>query len=237
MKRLFVFVFSVFALQLLWAQRSFEGTLSINYQKDNEAAVITEVKIKGPQVYIKQTQNGNKKYDFFVLDLYTQDFYTVSTADKKVVIRYNYETLTDFYEANKLKEGYHKAYNFSFKQTEKNKEENGLKLTKATGETEHLKAEVWSAETSAPLAELIPTLRLIGSWNEAEGVNTILEAALESKHSKAQSTIKVVLKKADVSKDTFRLPKGYLEKDFSHIMEEEKANSKLAVIVQTFTSF
>lgn len=237
MKRLFVFVFSVFALQLLWAQRNFEGTLNINYQKDNEAAVITEVKIKGPQVYIKQTQNGNKKYDFFVLDLYTQDFYTVSTADKKVVIRYNYETLTDFYEANKLKEGYHKAYNFSFKQTEKNKEENGLKLTKATGETEHLKAEVWTAETSAPLAELIPTLRLIGSWNEAEGINTILEAAVDSKHSKSQSTVKVALKKTDVSKDAFRLPKGYLEKDFSHIMEEEKANGKLAVIVQTFTSF
>lgn len=225
------------SLQFLSAQKSFEGALTITYQTDKEPAVVTEVKIKGQQVYIKQIQNGNKKYDFFVLDTLTKDFYTVSAADKKVVIRYNYQTLTQFYELNKLKAGYHTNYNFSFKQTDKIKEENGVKLTRATGETEHLKADVWITETDILLAELIPVLRLIGSWNQAEGINTILEAEVSGKNTKAQSTVKVVVKKEDVSKDAFKLPKGYLEKDFGRIMEEEKANSKLATIVQSFASF
>lgn len=238
MRKIFLTLAASFAVVLIFAQTGFEGQLTVTYKTEKEQPVVAELKIKGNEVYIQQTHNGNKKYDFFILHLDTKDFYTVSTADKKVIIKYNMAQLIDFYVANKLKEGYQKSYDLNFKATDKSKEEYGYKLTKEVGETDLLKATAWTTDAKIPVNQLIPLLRLMNNWNEAQGTDgAILEAEVNNKASKKESSVKVEVKKETISKETFALPKGYLTKDFAKLMEEEKGNGKLAVLVQTFADF
>jgi hypothetical protein len=236
-KSLLLFALFFFAVTL-FAQNNFEGTLTVTYTSGKEQPVIADVKIKGHQVYIKQKQNGNAKYDFFVLDLQTKIFYTVSAPDKKVIISYDYDKLAKYYEAHNLKEGYKTDYKLAFKQTDKTKEENGMVLTKSVAEDDLLKATVWTTTLKVPFNELIPVLRLLNNWNEAQaGEQAILEAEVTNKASKRESTVNVVVRKETISKDVFKLPKDYLSKDFSLLMEQEKDNGKLPAIVQSFASF
>lgn len=237
MRNIFLITAILFC-NILIAQSNFEGTLTVTYTNGKEQPVVADVKIKGHQVYIKQKQNGNTKYDFFVLDLQTKIFYTVSTPDKKVIISYDYDKLAKYYEAHNLKEGYKTDYKLAFKPTDKTKEENGMVLTKSVAEDEILKATVWTTSLKVPFSELVPVLRLLNNWNEAQaGEQAVLEAEVTNKISKKETTVKVVVKKETISKDVFKLPKDYLTKDFSILMEQEKDNGKLPAIVQSFASF
>lgn len=237
MRNSFLFLPLLFC-NFLFAQNNFEGTLTITYTIGKEQPVVADVKIKGHQIYIKQKQNGNPKYDFFVLDLQTKLFYTVSTADKKVIISYDYEKLAKYYEAHNLKDGYKTDYKLAFKSADKTKEENGMVLTKSLAEDDFLKASVWTTSLKIPFNELIPVLRLINNWNEVQGTEqVIVDGEVTNKASKRESTVKVVVRKETISKDVFKLPKDYITKDFSLLMEQEKDNGKLPAIIQSFASF
>src|SRR4051812_48357102 len=102
-----------------FAQNSFEGTISVFYTNEKNTTVICEIKVKGNEVYVKQNENGNSKYDRFVIDLQSRDLYTISTAGKKVIIKYNLDSLLNFYDANNLKEGFSLHRNFNFKVSDK----------------------------------------------------------------------------------------------------------------------
>ncbi len=232
-KLLFVFLM---LQQFAFAQSAFEGTLAITHKNEKNQSTVTEVKVKGKEVYVKQTQNGNKKYDHFVVNLATRELFTVSTESKKVIIKYNLDSLLAFYERENLKEGYTRNYPAEMKLTDKATEKDGVRLTKFVAETNLVKITGWVSDAKTPMNELIPFLRLIGSWNEAQGGN-ITEAETAYKVGKRESSVKVVLKTETISKDIFSLPKGYELKDFSKIMEEQKGNKELKTIVQTFSEF
>ncbi|MCW5907888.1 MAG: hypothetical protein KIS94_08520 [Chitinophagales bacterium] len=238
MNKFFSLCFVVFSVAVIMAQPSFEGVLTVTYTIGKDAPAVAELRVKDTQVYIKQKQNGNPKYDFFILDTETKDFYTVSTPDKKVMIKYKYDKLTEYYEEKNLKENYRKDYKLAFKQTDKTREENGMKQTRATAEDESLKVTAWTTDIKFPMNEIIPVLRLMNNWNEAQGTTqVILEAEVINKVSKKESTVKVAVRKENVSKDYFKLPKGYTEKDFGRLMEDERNNGKLPAIVQSFAGF
>lgn len=226
------------SFDFLTAQNSFEGQATITYKAGKEDIAEAQLTMKGAQVYLKQTKNGNSKYDGFLLNLATKDFYTISTADKKVIIKYNFDKLTNFYEAHKLKEGYREKYGVSYKTTDKVKEENGIKLTKSVGENEQMKITEWTGAVTLPLNELIPLLRLMGNWNEADGgTEPVLAAEVSHKATKNETSVAVKVKREKIADSTFKLPEGYLQKDFAKLMEEDKGNGKLIALVQTFFGF
>jgi len=238
MKKFFATLFIAFAVTFAFAQNTFEGTLNVTYKNDKEQSVIAEVKVKGDLVYIKQKTNGVKKYDHFILNLKTKDFYTVSLPDKKVYIKYNLDKLINFYNDNDLKEGYSKDYNLTFKLSDKTKVENGLTVTRAIAENDSLKGTVWVADVKTPLSQLIPLLRLMGNWNEAEGTTeTITEAEMDNHNSKKQTSVIVTIKKEPITKETFDLPKGYTARDFDVLMDDKRGAKDLNVIVGTFAGF
>jgi hypothetical protein len=223
----------------LFAQNSFEGSIDVFYVNEKATTITCEIKVKGDEVYLKQNENGNNKYDRFVINLKTRELYTISTSAHKVIIKYNLDSLISFYDNNKLKEGFVLNPGFSFKATDKPKTENGTVVTKYTGETDLRKATVWTTESSAPVNQLIPFLRLLGNWNEGDGQvkGQILETEISSKVSKKDSHVKVTVKIEPVAKEMFLLPKTYLQKDFSKLMQDERNNTLLKTIVQTFSEF
>ena len=110
--------------------------------------------------------------------------------------------------------------------------------TKYAGETDFQKASFWHSSYSFNFCELIPVLRLIGCWNNIQAVDGIITSGEEfNKASKNESTVAVTVRKETVSKDVFKLPGNYLQKDFIKILESEKNNKDLNLIVQTFAGF
>ncbi len=223
----------------LFAQVPFEGTLNVFYINEKSTTVLCEVKIKGSDVYLKQNENGNTKYDRFVINLQSRELFTISTHDRKVIIKYHLDSLLSYYDRNKLKEGFSLNPELSFKNADKAKTEGGISLAKYTGETDLRKATVWVGESTAPINSLVPFLRLLGNWNEADGPfkNQIFETEVTGKVSKKESKVKVSVTKEPVAKEMFVLPKTYLLKDFSKLMNDERNNKNLKTIIQTFAEF
>lgn len=231
---------SIFALQLtvvLFAQSAFEGTFTVTYKNAKEETVIAEVKAKGDNIRIKQTQNGNKKYDYFLINLKTRELHTIAAGENKIAIKYNLDKILEFYEANKLKDGYKRNSGLILKAGDKTKEDAGVKLTQATADNDKLNATAWLSESNIPLNELIPFLRVIGNWNEAQtATQQITSAEVTNKADKKTTTVKVSVKKETVT-TSFEVPKGYAVKDFAALMEDQKDNKDIMLIVESFTQF
>lgn len=237
MKKIASTFFTLLLTVVLFAQGAFEGTLTVTYKNEKDDNVVAEIKVKDKQVYIKQTLNGNKKYSHFIVNLQTRDFYTVSNADSKIVIQYNLDKILEFYETNKLKEGYKRNSGLALKATDKTKEENGQKLTYATADNDNLTATAWLSESNAPISELIPLLRVLGNWNDAQSSKAIVSADVTNKADKKTTTLKVSVKKETVNASTFELPKGYAVKNFAALMEDQKGNKDINMIIQSFAQF
>lgn len=239
MTRILSVLLCFFGFSFLSAQNSFEGTLNVFYTNDNSETVLCEIKIKGDDVYLKQLQNGNKKYDRFVINLKSRDLFTVSTHEKKITIKYQLDSLLNFYDRNKLKDGFVLHPDFDFKISDKAKTDEGISMAKYVGENETQKAMVWVGESSAPVNSLIPFLKLLGNWNEADGSfkNQVFETEVSIKANKKNSRVKVSVTKEPIAKEMFLLPKTYLLKDFSKLMEEGGGNIDLKIIIQAFAQF
>lgn len=218
--------------------QSFEGTFVVTYKNDKGVISKAEIKVKDQQLRIKNIVGGVAKYDCYLLNLATHDFYTVSTADKKVAIKYNADKLLALYDQNQLKENFRVKPELSYKPTEKIKEENSLKLTKYTGENDFIKGSFWSSNYNFNFCSIIPLLRLTGFWNNIQAENGIITSGEEfNKVAKTESTVNVTIQKETIGDDTFKVPANYLQKDFAKIMEQEKGNKDLNLIVQTFAGF
>jgi hypothetical protein len=238
MKKLFGLLFLVLLSNFLFADNGFEGSFTVQFTNEKKAASKMEIKVKDSLIYLKHLQGGLAKYDHYLVNLNTRDFYTISKTDKKVIIKYNLDKLLELYEKENLKEGFTIQSPLVFKTADKIKEEKGIKLSKYAGENDIYRASYWLTDAGFNFNRLIPLLRLLGSWNEAqadEGI--IMNAEATNKVSKRESSVVVTMKKEPVSKDVFSLPKNYLQKDFSKLLEAERDNKDIKVIVKTFAGF
>lgn len=230
-------------LPLLWlvvpAQSTFEGTITVIYTSEKSTTVMCDIKAKGDDIYIKQNENGNAKYDRFVINLATRELFTISGRDKRVIIKYHLDSLLAYYSANQLKEGFVLKPDVDFKVTDKTKVEGGATLTRYVAESDTRKATAWAGASSAPVNALIPFLRLLGNWNDAQGNvrGQILEADVSNKVSKKDSRVVVNVTSEPVGKEMFILPKTYVQKDFSKLMTEMRGSKDLKMIIQTFAEF
>ncbi len=219
-------------------ENTFEGTYTIEFKSEKGKTTNLLVSVKDSMVVIKNIQGGHSKYSSYILNLSSNKLFTVSKAEKKVAIAYPLNRLLSMYEKENLKDGYKIYSDVTFKPTDKIKEEYGIKMTKYTGESTIHKSHFWLADTGFDFNQLIPLLRLIDCWNEAQAnKGTIMEAEVTGKVSKKISTVVVVFRKEFLSNSIFEVPKNYLKKDFVKLMEEEKDNKDLKVIVQTFAAF
>ncbi len=238
MSRLFLSFLVLLCARFTFAQNSFEGSFDVEYRNEKKEVSKLAIKVKDNWVHLKNTQGGIAKYDYYLLNLESGEFYTVSTKDKKIIIKYNLEKLLEFYEREGLKEGYKQTSDIEFKSTDKTKDENGNKLTKYTGENEIYKAAFWLSNSAFNFNQLIPLLRLIGCWNGVQaGEGVIFRTETNNKISKRESTVLVSIKKEPVSKSIFEFPKDYQLKDFSKLMDENKNHTDLKLIIQTFAGF
>ena len=227
MKKVWLLLVIVFAF---YAAHAFTGAVKVDYENGN-AKTHADIFFKGDSVYIKQTVGGLEKYDHFLLNLKTREFITVSKTDKKTAIKYDLDKLIDYYDANNIKKGYAKNYGITYKFNEK--------TDSYTGEKNGVKVSVNVQETNTPLNQIIPLLRLLGNWNEADGStfkNTIIKSESEGKEGNKQ-LVNVVVTNENYTGKSFSVPANYTLKDFTAIMEEKKNTEELKTIIQAFAGF
>ena len=239
MRNILLFFLLLLGAQISRAQTApFEGTIKVSFTNEKSATTIADIKVKGKQVYIKQTQNGHKKYSGFIINLDKRELYTLSQPEKKVCIKYNYDSLLNYYQREGLKDGYVKNYDLELKETDKTKKEGDNNLVKAVGENNFVKITAWLSDAKTPLNDLVPFLRLLANWNETEGgTKLVTEAEVNNKVSKKESKLKVEVKKETVAKETFDLPKDYVQKDFATLMVQQKGTKELRTVIETFGEF
>jgi hypothetical protein len=233
----FLFAFLIFSS--INCVFGFEGTLNISLLSDKKELSSCEVKVKDTLVYIKQKTGANYKYDYFILNLKSGELNGVSTAEKKIILKFNLTELLSYYESRNLINGYKQNYGGDYKVTDKYKTVSEIATKKYTAETDVVKATIWAGECSFPINQLIPLLRLFGNWNEADGSfkNCILETEAFYKISKKTTTVKVSVAQGTVKKETFILPKDFVQKDFQKIMNGKSKSDEMDKIVKSFCGF
>lgn len=196
------------------------------------------ISVKDSMLLLNNIEGGNEKYAFYIINLKNNQVTTVSKPDKKVAIAYPLSKLLALYEKSKLKDGFKMNPELVCKPTEQIKDEYGIKMTKYTGEDKLQKISFWLANSEFDFNQLIPFLRLIGCWNDAQlPKGTIMEAEASGKISKHTSTVLMTFKKEFIDDKIFDVPPHYLKKNFVKLMEEEKGNKDLNLIVRSFTEF
>jgi hypothetical protein len=223
----------------LFSQVPFQGTFTVAFTNEQKETNRLEVKVRDTLVYLKSISEQPTKYDHYILNLASRDFYTVSGPDKKVTIKYNLDKLLALYEKEQLKEGFTVKSPIAFQPADKLRRDQEAVLAKYSGENEIYKAIFWlNTEPPFNFNQLIPLLRLLGYWNAAQvDEGMIASAEATNKVSKRQTSVLVTLHKEPVSKETFSLSKGYLEKDFAKLMEADKDQKDLKLLVKTFAEF
>src|SRR4051812_12704848 len=116
-------IFFILLTGALFGQARFEGIFTVHFTSEKKEALTLEVKAKDSLIYLKPVVAKAGKYDHYILNLSSRDFYTVSKPDKKVVIKYNLDTLLALYEKEDLKEGFTIHSPLVFKPADKTKDE------------------------------------------------------------------------------------------------------------------
>lgn len=228
----------VILLSVSFAKAAFEGTITVQHKNEKNVTVTAEIKVKDSLIYIRQTENGHPKYSGYLINTQSRDFYTIGKEDKKVAIRYHLDSLLAFYERFNLKDGYRTNYGYDYKTSDKSKEENGAKYYKATAEDSYYKVTVWNGTSALPIAGLIPVLRLLGNWNEAQNnQQNIIEADVFNKLSRKESTVRVSSKNESIKDKTFTLPDNYRMEDFRSLMNKPIQQNDMRNIIQSFGEF
>lgn len=221
-----------------FAQYSFEGSVTISFKNGSNSSA-ADIKIKEYLVLIRQTENPIRKYNYFLVNLNTRSLETVSLKGTAVVIHYHLDSLLRYYEDNDLKEGYKTDYGISLRETDKAISEGNAKMVKAVGDDNVRKVTAWLVDEKVPLNEIVPLLRLLGNWNEAQSNSKkiILQADVFNKISKKETSVKANYYKEKLPDTLFDLPKNVLRKDFAQLMQNYKGKDELKVLIQTFGGF
>lgn len=221
-----------------FGQYSFEGSVTVTL-KNGSNSTAADIKIKEHLVLIRQTENPIRKYNYFLVNLNSRTLETVALKDTTVVIKYQLDSLLSYYESNNLKDGYKIDYGILLRETDKFMSEGNAKMVKAVGDDNVRKVTAWLVDEKVPLNEIVPLLRLLGNWNEAQSNSKkiILQADVFNKISKKETSVKANYYKEKLPDTLFDLPKNILRKDFAQLMENYKGREELKVLIQSFGGF
>lgn len=235
------FLVALFALAFCvngFSKEIFEGTYSLTFKSAEGRVSKLDILVKDSLVLVKNTEGGNPKYAYYIIDYRTGELTTVSQPDKKVAIVYPISKLLALYEKNKLKDDYKMSSEILAKPNGQLKEEYGINMAKYIAEDKAEKVSFWYSETSFDFNQLIPFLRLIDCWNSAQmPKGTIWEAEMMNKGSKKISSVVLTFKNEFIAENIFEVPANYIKKNFVKLLEDERKNKNLNTIVQSFAGF
>lgn len=218
--------------------QSFEGLLQIDYRNEAGGRNAVDVYVKGERFFIKKVFGGCDRYDSYIFDARTRVLSCLSLQSPKTALSLDIDKVLDIYESKQLKPGFraHTSHTYSPSGTSKKISDIMTQQKKAADDIATY--EIWTADIKVNFADLIPILRVVGFWGDAEDENkAILESRTVNRKTNKYSTISVTVAKIKVEENLFKIPQVYQLVDLDKFLVNEYKSPRFGELVKAFTGF
>ena len=237
MNKLLYTLFLILICSCTYGQ-SFEGILQIDYRNEAGTRNAVDVYVKGDKFYIRKVIGGCGRYDAYIYDTHTRMLCCMSPVSPKTALSLDIDKVLSIYEAKQLRPGYKTHISHPYTPSAKSKKIAEIKVIQKKASAQDTTYEIWTAQLDINYVDLIPVLRVIGFWGDAEdGNNTILESRTVNKKTSKSSTINVTPVTTKVEKGLFTIPQEYQQVDLDKFLINEYRSPRFAELVKAFTGF
>ena len=221
MNKLLYTLFLILICSFTYAQ-SFEGILQIDHRNEAGIRNAVDVYVKGDKFYIKKVIGGCGRYDAYIYDTRTRTLSCMSPLAPNTALSLDIDKVLSIYEAKQLRPGFKTHISRPYTPSAKSKKIAEIKVIQKKTATQDTTYEIWTAQLDINYIDLIPVLRVIGYWGDAEdGNNTILESRTVNKKTAKTSTINVTPLTIKVEKSLFIIPQEYQQVDLDKFLLNE----------------
>lgn len=220
------------------AAQAFEGLLQIDYRgiAGNRSAV--DVYTKGNKFYIKKVYGGPDRYYGYILDTKMRTLCCLSSQSPRTALIMDIDKVLNIYERKQLKPAFQIHTNYRFDTTSVSKKIGGINALKKTLTTDSTAIEIWISNLDINYNDLLPVLRVIGCWGDAEDDNNcILESKITLKRNGKASTTSTSAVKSKVDDSIFVIPDSYQIIDLDKFLVNEYKSTRFGELVKAFTGF
>ena len=237
MRKLLSFSLTLFFYTYISAQ-SFEGVLQIDYRSEAGGRNAVDVYVKGDKFYIRKVYGGCDRYDAYIYDTKTRMLSCLSPVSPKTALKLDLDKVLDIYETKQLKPNFKIHIHHSYTSSTASKNIGNINTIQKKASDQDASYEIWVADLKINYSALIPLLRVIGFWGDAEdGDNVILECKTTNKKTSKTSTISITLAKSKVEDSIFNIPQAYQQVDLDKFLVNEYKSPRFGDLVKAFTGF
>ena len=237
MRNLFLIFLLAFISTQIQAQ-SFEGLLQIDYHNEAGGRNAVDVYVKGDKFYIKKVYGGCDRYDAYIYDTKTHMLSCLSPVSPKTALSLDIDKVLDIYEKKQLKPSYKIHMSHAYTASASSKKISNFNAVQKKASDADATYEIWTTDLRINYSALIPLLRVIGFWGDAEdGNNTILESKTVNRKTSKISTVTVTPAKTKVEDNMFKIPQDYQQVDLDKFLVNEYKSPRFGDLVKAFTGF
>jgi uncharacterized ParB-like nuclease family protein len=232
---------SIFLLIIVYTSghaQSFEGILQIDYRNESGARNAIDVYVKGTKFYMRKVFGGCDRYNAYIFDTRTRILSCLSPQSPRTALSLDIDKVLSIYENKQLKPGYKIHVDHAYTVTSISKKIADISSVQKKAADQDATYEIWTADLKINFGDLIPILRVIGFWGDAEDDdNAILESKTVNKKTSKYSTINVTPVKSKVDDSVFIISDSYQFVDLDKFLVNEYKSPRFGELVKAFTGF
>ena len=218
--------------------QSFEGLLQIDYRSESGNRNAVDVYVKGDKFFIKKVFGGCDRYESYIYDTKTHMLSCLSPQSPKTALSLDIDKVLDIFETKKLKQVFSIHISNVYSASGMTKKIENLNAIQKKASDSSTSYEIWVSDLKINYSVLIPVLRLIGFWGNAEdGNNVILESKTINRKTSKSATTNVNPQRTKVDDSLFTIPKDYQEVDLDKFLVNEYKSPRFGDLVKAFTGF
>ena len=237
MRKLICTIFLLSVFSQIHAQ-AFEGVLQIDYRNEKGSRNAVDVYVKGDSFFMKRLYGGCDRYDSYIYDARAHALSCLSPQSPKTALSMDISKVLDIYETKNLKPGYHIHMPQDYTETGSTKKIEGLRAAQKKASDTAASYEIWTTDIKVNFGELMPVLRMVGFWGDAEdSSNVILESKTVNLKTKKSTSVAVLPIKKKVDNSLFVIPQDYQQVDLDKFLVNEYKSPRYGDLVKAFTGF
>ena len=233
-----LFIFLLIIVYTSGQAQSFEGILEIDYRNESGARNAIDVYVKGNKFYMRKVFGGCDRYNAYILDTRTRILSCLSPQSPRTALSLDIDKILGIYEKKQLKPGYQIHTDHTYTVTSSSKKIAEISAIQKKAADQNATYEIWTADLKVNFSDLIPVLRVLGFWGDAEDDdNVILESKTVNKKTLKNSTINVTPVKSKVDDSVFVIDDAYQFVNLDKFLVNEYKSPRFGELVKAFTGF
>lgn len=218
--------------------QAFEGMMQIDYRSLSGSKSAADIYVKGNRFYIKKVYGGPDRYEGYIFDAGTHTLTCLSPQSPKTALSFDINKILGIFESRQLKPSFqiHKAW--VYQATSVSRKTDAGQCTEKKAIAQDTLSVICTKQMDINFQALVPVLRLIGYWGEAEDSNSvILDSKVTIRHTPKNSTSSLNLIEMKVEDAAFKIPENYQQVDLDKFLVNEYKSPRYGDLVRAFTGF